>query len=68
MAKKILKWIDERSVLRFEGKNYPAGSIIPAGALTKDRIKLFLKLKRIESVIPEIKDTGEEKDGDSSSG
>lgn len=62
MSKKILKWIDERSVLRYDGKNYPAGSIIPAGSLTKERIKLFVKLKLIELVIEE------EKNVDSSSG
>ncbi len=52
-AKKILKWVDDRSVLRLDGKIYKAGDSLPAGSFQKGRVKLFKELGLIESLATE---------------
>ena len=48
MAAKILRWIDEKSVLKLDGKIYSAGDKLPAGKIPSARLTLFKNLKMIE--------------------
>lgn len=63
MAKKILKWIDEKSVLKIGKDIYRAGDIVPAGSLSKKRADLFRELKMISVGILEVEE--EKSDGKS---
>jgi hypothetical protein len=46
----MIRWIDKRSHLKSGKEYYKAGDTIPAGILSKNRIKLFQSLNQLEIV------------------
>jgi len=50
----MIKWIDEKSVLKVGKELFKAGDIIPADALSEKRIELFKSLKQLEVVEKEV--------------
>ena len=48
----VVKWIDKRSVLRLGKKVIKAGDIIPAGALSQERLDYFKSRKKIQTDEP----------------
>ena len=44
----MIIWIDQKSVLRGNGREFSAGEVVPAGLLTPDRINLLVEKNKIE--------------------